>query len=57
MDYDFVLVMDHGSAVELGSPAELLSNANGTFSELVNATGPESAKALRAMANGDIHAS
>jgi hypothetical protein len=54
MDYDLVLVMDRGQAVELGSPAELLSNANGTFSELVNATGPESAQALRAMAQGEL---
>jgi ABC-type multidrug transport system fused ATPase/permease subunit len=54
MDYDLALVMDQGSAVELGSPAELLSNASGTFSELVNATGLESAKALRAMAKGDV---
>jgi ABC-type multidrug transport system fused ATPase/permease subunit len=53
MDYDLVLVMDQGQAVELGSPAELLANTNGTFSELVNATGPEGAKALRAMVQGD----
>lgn len=48
MDYDVILVMDAGQAVELGSPAELLST-QGVFSELVDATGPESARALRSM--------
>ena len=52
-DYDLVLVMDEGHAVELGSPAELLENPDGTFTDLVNATGPDSAKALRAMARGE----
>lgn len=49
MDYDIVLVMDAGQLVEIGSPSELLSS-EGFFSELVDATGPESANALRAMA-------
>jgi ABC-type multidrug transport system fused ATPase/permease subunit len=52
MDYDFVLVMDSGRAVELGSPADLLTK-NGVFTELVNATGSESAKALRDMARSN----
>ena len=51
MDYDYVLVMDAGRAAEFGSPAELLSNdGGGIFAELVDATGPESSKALRALA-------
>jgi ABC-type multidrug transport system fused ATPase/permease subunit len=49
MDYDMILVMDKGQAVELGPPTELLDRG-GIFAELVEATGPESAKALRAMA-------
>lgn len=48
MDNDLILVMDQGTAVELGSPADLLEK-NGVFAELVNATGPEGAKALKAM--------
>jgi ABC-type multidrug transport system fused ATPase/permease subunit len=51
MDYDFVLVMDKGKAAEFDSPANLLSIQGGVFSELVDATGPESSKALRDMAN------
>jgi ABC-type multidrug transport system fused ATPase/permease subunit len=48
MDNDLVLVMDAGHAVEFGSPKELLEK-KGIFSELVDATGPEGSKALRAM--------
>jgi ABC-type multidrug transport system fused ATPase/permease subunit len=48
MDYDLILVLDQGSAVEMGHPAELLSQG-GVFAELVDATGPEGSKALRAM--------
>lgn len=51
MDYDLVLVMDAGKAVEFGSPAELLEIKNGVFSELVDATGAESSKALRDIAS------
>jgi len=50
MDNDLVLVMDSGKAVEFGSPADLLEMENGVFSELVNATGSESAVALREVA-------
>lgn len=49
MDNDLILVMGEGRVVEFGSPAELLSN-NGPFAELVDSTGPESSRALRAMA-------
>lgn len=51
MDYDLILVMENGHAVQFGPPAKLLASG-GIFSELVDATGPESAKALRAMAAG-----
>ncbi len=50
MDYDLVLVMDSGKAVEFGSPAALLQIQNGVFSELVDATGGDSSEALREMA-------
>ena len=49
MDYDKVLVMDNGKAVEFGTPTDLLDAPNGVFTELVNATGEESARALRDM--------
>lgn len=51
MDYDLILVMDAGRAAEFGSPAELL-DSKGKFAELVDATGPESARALKSMAKG-----
>jgi len=49
IDFDMVIVMDSGKAVEVGSPQELLQR-NGVFAELVDATGPEGSKALRALA-------
>jgi len=49
MDYDMLLVMDAGKAAEVGSPAELLL-LNGLFAQLVDATGLESARALRKIA-------
>jgi ATP-binding cassette subfamily C (CFTR/MRP) protein 4 len=51
MDYDVVLVMDDGRAVEFGSPKVLLQDDNGIFTNLVEATGVESASALRKIAN------
>jgi ABC-type multidrug transport system fused ATPase/permease subunit len=51
MDYDRVLVMDASQAVEFASPAELLDISGGVFSELVDATGTESASFLREMAS------
>lgn len=53
MDYDLVLVMNAGQAVEFASPKELLDNPDGIFSELVDATGSESSTFLREMANGE----
>jgi ABC-type multidrug transport system fused ATPase/permease subunit len=51
MDYDYVLVMDKGRAAEFDSPDKLLSVVGGVFSELVDATGAESSKALRQLAD------
>jgi len=50
MDYDHVLVMDAGRASEFDAPAKLLENKAGIFSQLVDATGSESSKALRQLA-------
>ncbi|VEU37559.1 unnamed protein product [Pseudo-nitzschia multistriata] len=54
MDYDYVLVMDAGKAAEFDAPAKLLGGGDGDekgiFSQLVDATGAESSKALRQMA-------
>ena len=49
MDNDFVLVMHQGRAAEFGAPCDLLDKKDGLFSELVKATGAQSATALRAM--------
>lgn len=50
VDYDCVLVMDAGRAAEFDAPAKLLENKEGIFSQLVDATGAESSKALRQLA-------
>jgi len=50
IDYDVVVVMDRGRVVEFDSPKALLENENGVFTGMVNATGPESAAALKRMA-------
>jgi len=50
MDYDLILVMDEGHAVEFGSPYELLCNQQGVFSDLVDASGSQSSAALREIA-------
>jgi len=49
MDYDVILVMDAGKAVEFGPPSELLEQSGSLFAELVNSTGEESSKFLREM--------
>ena len=50
IDYDVVIVMDKGKVVEIGSPSDLLEDANGMFTALVNANGAESAAELRLLA-------
>lgn len=54
MDYDVVLVVDKGKSAEFGTPAELLSNKDSIFSQLVESTGKESSVALRSMANASL---
>lgn len=50
MDSDRVLVVDAGKAVEFEHPWELLQQADGYFSQLVEQTGPETAAMLRSIA-------
>lgn len=50
MDYDRVLVMSEGTAVEFGTPRELLEIPNGVFKDIVLATGPVEAENLMNMA-------
>ena len=42
--------MDKGKVAEFGPPKTLLENEAGIFTAMVNATGPESAAALKEMA-------
>lgn len=57
MDYDLVLVMDRGTCIEIGRPADLLER-NGSFASLVDASGPEGSRVLRDLAkaqkDGDV---
>ena len=54
MDYDDILVMDQGKAVEFGPPHELLlsgdTGSGSIFADLVDATGAESSLVLRSLA-------
>ncbi|XP_061396384.1 probable multidrug resistance-associated protein lethal(2)03659 [Musca vetustissima] len=50
MDNDRVLVMDAGSAVELGHPYQLLQNPDGHLFKFVEKTGPGTAKYLHYIA-------
>ena len=50
IDYDVVIVMENGRVAEMGSPQDLLSSC-GIFTDMVNATGPDSAAQLNLLAN------
>jgi len=50
IDSDRILVMDAGKVIEFDTPATLLSNPVGSFTSLVDQTGPESATSLRRIA-------
>lgn len=54
IDYDTILVMDDGRAVEFGRPKDLLKDAKSALSRLVDSTGEENAAELRRMANSVI---
>jgi len=49
IDYDKIIVMDKGRVAEIGSPRELLGY-NGMFTDMVNATGSDSAAELKLFA-------
>ncbi|KAI9219886.1 P-loop containing nucleoside triphosphate hydrolase protein, partial [Blastocladiella britannica] len=50
IDYDRVMVLDHGKVVEYASPAELLRRPESIFKGLVDETGPASAALLNRLA-------
>jgi len=52
IDYDRILIMDDGRAVEYGTPADLLKKDGGHLRMLVEALGPDAAAALAAKAGG-----
>ena len=49
IDYDVIIVLDKGRVAEMGSPRDLLSSP-GIFTDMVNATGVESAAQLKLLA-------
>ncbi|CAN8068720.1 unnamed protein product [Agarophyton chilense] len=51
-DYDKILVMEDGNAVEFGSPAELLNQTDGKFRALVNSMGSKGAAQFRKLVFG-----
>jgi ABC-type multidrug transport system ATPase subunit len=50
IEFDRVMVMQHGSLVEFDSPYNLLKNPNTIFSSLIAETGPDNARMLRSLA-------
>lgn len=50
IDYHQIVMLDRGKLVEHGSPAELLNNPSGHFSQLVDDTGSGHAVHLRELA-------
>ena len=46
MDSDRVIVIDNGNLVEFDHPYQLLQNADGHFTKMVNECGPVIAKQL-----------
>ncbi|KAJ3317920.1 hypothetical protein HDU76_001009 [Blyttiomyces sp. JEL0837] len=50
IDYDKILVLDHGRIVEYDSPATLLERADSAFGSFVDETGPTNAALLRKLA-------
>lgn len=47
MDYDKILVLGGGHAIEFGAPAKLLQLEFGAFSSMVESTGPSMAELLK----------
>jgi ABC-type multidrug transport system fused ATPase/permease subunit len=53
IDADMIICMDNGEVVESGSPSELLDNADGIFTSLVEETGETSSNFLKQVARGE----
>jgi ABC-type multidrug transport system ATPase subunit len=56
MDFDRILVFDDGKIKEFDTPTNLLEKEGGSFRAMVEATGAESARVLRDIAQGDMDA-
>ena len=54
VDNDRILVMDGGKVAEFDTPANLLANPQGIFSEMVDALGPNESAKLRKIAKGEL---
>eukprot|EP01016_Furgasonia_blochmanni_P032168 TRINITY_DN3319_c0_g3_i6.p1 TRINITY_DN3319_c0_g3~~TRINITY_DN3319_c0_g3_i6.p1 ORF type:complete len:371 (-),score=150.79 TRINITY_DN3319_c0_g3_i6:152-1183(-) len=50
IQYDKIIVLDHGNITEFGSPLELLDNPESHFTKLVNENGEEFANKMRYLA-------
>ncbi|KAL4505504.1 hypothetical protein ABPG72_002566 [Tetrahymena utriculariae] len=50
-DYDQIIVMEQGKAVESGTPYELLQNLNGVFYQMVQHTGEKNALIIQSIAH------
>ncbi|EAR88911.2 ABC transporter C family protein (macronuclear) [Tetrahymena thermophila SB210] len=50
-DYDQIIVMEQGKAVEQGTPYELLQNSNGIFYQMVQHTGAKNALLIKRIAH------
>ena len=49
-DYDLVVVMDKGKAIEIGSPYQLLNDKDGIFKSMVDHTGKKNASEIYSVA-------
>jgi ABC-type multidrug transport system fused ATPase/permease subunit len=50
VDYDRIVVMDNGRAVEVGAPSDLLDKEGGFLWKMAAALGPQAQGELRALA-------
>ena len=52
IDYDRVLVLDHGEILEFDTPKALLQNSDGVFSLMIAETGKGNSELLKSLAKG-----
>ncbi|KAG0223167.1 hypothetical protein BGW42_006079 [Actinomortierella wolfii] len=55
IDFNRILVLDHGEVKEFDTPANLLNNPDSVFSSMVDETGPTNAALLRRLAVAAAH--